>query len=723
MKIKQTPYLLMLVMAMVVIVVTGISIWSLYVTAFEQEQRRLLEVVQSRARMIEAVAHFDAIHSNDAHPDGAIAATLSQVIEANRQFRGFGETGEFTLAKQEGSEIVFLLSNRHLNLDAPRPVPMKSDLAEPMRRALNGISGTVTALDYRGSLVLAAHEPIEDMGWGVVAKIDLAEVRKPFIQASIISIFAAVLMIGLGGGFFLLIARPLIRRLEDGRSYNRMLFDTSPIGLVLCKMDGEIVDVNAAFAAIIGRTIEETKRLSYWDITPEKYARDEQAQLIRLNQDGCYGPYEKEYIHKDGRLVPVRLSGQTIDRKGEAFIWSSVEDITEQKRAEQEKEQLQKQLQQAQKMESIGQLTGGIAHDFNNMLSAILGYTYISISDRAVDPESKLAKHLLEIQHAGERGRDLVVKMLAFGRTSIDKLQAVDGASHITNVIQLLRSTLPSSLIIDIDVSDKVPPVLADPTQLDQVLINLIINAHHAIGDDGKIELSIHGPCHQEGVCSSCHHLFSGEFIEINVRNYNDGIPLDVVSRIFEPFYTTKGVGKGSGLGLSMVHGILHQCKGHILVETEQNVGSNFRLFFQPASTEDLAVVANQIMPPVSVIDNKCIMVVDDEEGITGYLTELLSGWGYQVRAYNDPLVAMEAFKYDASAIDLVITDQTMPNFTGAKLAQKLLSLRPSLPVILCTGYSESINEESAKHLGIAVFLKKPVDSDEFLKAIAKLLS
>ena len=407
---------------------------------------------------------------------------------------------------------------------------------------------------------------------------------------------------------------------------------------------------------------------------------------------------------------PIRMLGVLID-------------IDSIKEAENERWELFQQLQQAQKMESIGHLTGGIAHNFNNILSAVLGFNQLSMRDPSVDPGGKLAKYLLEVQHAGERGRDLVVEMLAFGRSSPGKQQAVDGAALITNVTKLLSPTLPSSLIVDVNITDEVQPLLGNSEQLHHVITNLIINAYHAIGESGNIDLNLSGPHHIDSVCDSCHHPFSGDFIEISVRDNGHGIPADKLDHVFDPFFTTKEVGKGSGMGLSMVHGILHQCGAHILVETEQGVGTNFRLFFQPAFTETPEIVENKIVLPASRIENKCVMVVDDEEGITGYLTELLNNWGYQVCAYNDPLVALAAFKADPSSIDLVITDQTMPNLTGAKLAQRLLLLCPSLPVILCTGYSENIDKKGSQHLGIAAFLKKPVDSEELLSFIAKFIT
>jgi len=419
---------------------------------------------------------------------------------------------------------------------------------------------------------------------------------------------------------------------------------------------------------------------------------------------------QAKIVERDASGKPLRMCGTHTD-------------ITERKKVEQEKENLQNQLQHAQKMESIGQLTGGVAHDFNNLLAAILGYTELSISQFATDPESKLSKYLYEILHAGERGRDLVTEMLAYACSSPTKLQPVDGVSLIQEVTKLLRSTLPASLVVDINVADDVSQLLADPVWLHQVMTNLIINAHHAIGERGTIGINLSRPHEVEGVCSSCFQQFSGEFIEISVRDDGAGIPQDQIDKIFVPFFTTKQVGSGSGMGLPMVHGIMHSCGGHILVETKQGVGTNFRLLFSPALTETIEKAESKVVLPASSDKNKCIMVVDDETGITGFLTELLKNTGYQVRAFNDPLAALELFKSEPDSIDLIITDQTMPNLSGAEFAKEILSLNTGLPVILCTGYSESIDEESALHLGVSVFLKKPVNTKELLESIRTLLS
>ncbi|MEN8170375.1 MAG: diguanylate cyclase [Pseudomonadota bacterium] len=321
----RTPQQLVAIMAFSVIGVLMLTIWLLYEVSLEQQRQRLVEIAQNNARMIEAIAEHeagDAINKDD-------DSTLEQVTRAHSTFQGFGDTGEFMVAKLNGSNINFLLSHRHNTLDKPQAIPFDSPRAEPMRRALQRKSGTLIGLDSRGKSVLAAHEPIAHMGWGIVAKIDVAEIRAPFIKAAMFSALAAVIIILLGSWLILRLTSAITTKLQEAKAHQQDLFELSPIGLALCNMDGEMVNINPAYAEILGRTIEEALTLSYWDITPIKYKAKEDEQLQQLLKTGHYGPYEKEYIHKEGYLVPVRLSGKIIESQGKQYIWSSIEDISD----------------------------------------------------------------------------------------------------------------------------------------------------------------------------------------------------------------------------------------------------------------------------------------------------------------------------------------------------------------------------------------------------------
>lgn len=322
---RRAHYYLIMIMTVIVFLVEGATLGVLYTVGFEQQRQRLLEIVESRAGMIEAMAAGD---------DANAEAVLAQVEASHARFAGFGQSGEFTLASLDGDQIRFLLRHRHGAQEPIRPIAMTDTLAEPMRRALQNTTGTVVGADYRGVRVLAAHHPIGTLGWGIVAKIDVTEIQAPYVRAVAYGVLGSLVLIIAGSRFFIRVLQPMVAGIERQRQYNRMLFNESPMGLVLSDMEGNLIDVNPAFADLIGYTTEEACRLSYWDITPGKYHKQEEAILEQLYTTGRYGPYDKEYIHKDGHRFEVRLSGTLIQRDGTAYIWSTAQDITEAKRQE-----------------------------------------------------------------------------------------------------------------------------------------------------------------------------------------------------------------------------------------------------------------------------------------------------------------------------------------------------------------------------------------------------
>ncbi|MDO8454912.1 MAG: diguanylate cyclase [Sulfurimonas sp.] len=328
-KLLKAPYQLIGVMTFIVFLITTISIYRLYNIGFEQQKKRLTEAVQSQAVMINTIVE----HEIQDHKNSKIdieEEVLKSLMNAHKQFVGFGDTGEYTLARLNKGKIHFLLRHRHTEVDNMDNVSIEhSQLAEPMRRALNSEMGAFIGLDYRSTTVLAAYMPIRSLGWGIVAKIDLAEIQAPYIKETLYGMVGAVFIILFGSMVIGRFIHPLLKEIELSREYNRMLFNESPIGFALTDFEGHMVDVNPAFSKLIGYTEDELFNLSYWDITPQKYEYQEEEQLHKLLSGNFYGPYEKEYIHKDGHLINVRLSGCLIKRDGKLYIWSSIEDISE----------------------------------------------------------------------------------------------------------------------------------------------------------------------------------------------------------------------------------------------------------------------------------------------------------------------------------------------------------------------------------------------------------
>ncbi len=328
-KLLKAPYQLIGVMAFIVFFITIISVYRLYNVGFEQQKKRLTEIVLGQATMINSLVEHEMQDHKYVKMD-IEKEVLESLMNAHKQFAGFGDTGEYTLAKLEKDKIHFLLRHRHKKVDTMEDVSVEhSQLAEPMRRALSGREGASILTDYRGATVLAAYTPIKSLDWGIVAKIDLSEIKAPYIEEALYGMVGAVFIILFGSLVIVRFIHPLIKEIELGREYNRMLFNESPIGFALTDMDGNMVDVNPAFSKLIGYTENELLELSYWDITPQKYKQQEEEQLSKLLREKCYGPYEKEYSHKNGNLINVRLSGCLIERDAKMYIWSSIEDISE----------------------------------------------------------------------------------------------------------------------------------------------------------------------------------------------------------------------------------------------------------------------------------------------------------------------------------------------------------------------------------------------------------
>lgn len=398
-------------------------------------------------------------------------------------------------------------------------------------------------------------------------------------------------------------------------------------------------------------------------------------------------------------------------------------DITERKAAEAERARLQSQLLQAQKMEAIGQLTGGIAHDFNNILASVLGYTSLALQEVQASTDTELRDYLRQIQRAGERASGLVTKMLQFSRA-----RPSEGAASplhvqlaIFEIIKMLRPTIPSSIVIDTELGETATIIKIDPVELHQLITNLIINARDAIAGNGRITVKVRQRrLNGGGLCTVCNATIPSDHVELSVSDTGQGIATRSLGEVFEPFYTTKEVGKGTGLGLSVVHGIVHRLGGHILVSTQVGVGTTISLLFPPVDQHLQTVVNPAPSLPVTATHKVTVMVVDDERALVRLTKIMLERNGYRVLAYSDSRAALQAFMAEPAAVDLVITDQTMPGMTGIELARQINVCRSNLPILLCTGFSEQL--DVVLSAGVRRVLAKPVSMPELLHAITQEL-
>ena len=423
----------------------------------------------------------------------------------------------------------------------------------------------------------------------------------------------------------------------------------------------------------------------------------------------------------DGEVRWIWAAGtHRLNREGNPALMGIVQDITESKHAKEEEEKLKTQLNQAQKMEAIGILAGGIAHDFNNILAAIFGYTEMAMED--APPDSKFANDLDKVLISASRAKDLVKQILGFSRQSnVDRIP-MKIQPLVKESLKMLRASIPSTIAIKENIHPGCEVILADPTQVHQIVMNLCTNASSAMEKTGGVlsigmeTTSVSAPASYD-----VQQLAPGEYVVLTVSDTGPGIRPDIIGKIFDPYFTTKEVGKGTGLGLSISHGIVTGYGGTITVESALGQGASFRAYFPVLQDETKEKEVER--SPEAPRGQGRILYVDDEELLCEMCKDMLERLGYTVMVKSSSNEALAAFINDPTQFDLVITDQTMPEMTGADLARQMLRIRPGLPIILCTGFSNLVDEDSARAIGIREFALKPLTRSSIGKLIRKIFT
>jgi signal transduction histidine kinase len=383
-----------------------------------------------------------------------------------------------------------------------------------------------------------------------------------------------------------------------------------------------------------------------------------------------------------------------------------------------EKTLLEEKLFHAQKMEAIGTLAGGIAHDFNNIIGIIMGFSEIALI--TAPPESKTGEYLQEVFKASVRAKELVNQILTFSRKSQTQRRPLQIGLILKEVLKMLRASLPSTIDLQQDIQPDLPSVMADPTQVYQVLMNLCTNADHAMRNmSGLLHVSLAAVSFDSQAALPHPDLKPGKYQKLTVRDTGHGMDSAVLDHIFEPFYTTKGPGEGTGMGLAVVHGIVKTHEGAILVNSEPGKGTCFELFFPSLDMMAISKPETSIPAPSG---NEHILLVDDEVPLLKAGEQILVSFGYQVTTATGSLEALRMFKAAPHQFDLVITDLTMPKMTGLELSNRIRNLRADIPIILCTGFSEAIQPETVQRLGIRKVVIKPVHWKDLAQVIRQSL-
>lgn len=465
--------------------------------------------------------------------------------------------------------------------------------------------------------------------------------------------------------------------------------------------------------AFIGKTNKELGApedlVLFWEQATQAVWESGQEKVIEFEMPTLRGPG-----YFEARLAPEFAQDGSVES-----VLVISRDITERKQAEEERRQLEIQLRQSQKLEALGTLAGGIAHDFNNILGTMLGYTEALLKRYTENCLEK--KYLKRVYQAGERATELVRQILLFSRSQEHQLTPMHIAPIFDETLNMLRATIPTTIDIRPHIQPNCHPILADATQIQQVIVNLCVNASHAMRETGGILEVVLEDVIYDIDQALVLDLTAGSYLKLTVRDTGCGMPPEVQEHLFEPFFTTKEPGEGAGLGLSVVHGIVKGHHGVITVESAPGQGTTFAIFF-PVTDEPVPQEPQAREPGTVRRDKGYILIVDDEPNLADLYDMVLTRLGYQVTICHTGDEALETFRADPDRFALVFTDQVMPGMTGTQLSQKLLTIRADLPIILVTGYSDTISEIEAKTLGIRHFLMKPVKIHTLIKTIQRCL-
>lgn len=538
-------------------------------------------------------------------------------------------------------------------------------------------------------------------------------------------------------------------RLKASEEKYRALLNYAVDGMIVSDIEGVFLDVNRKTEELLGYTREELLGMKFTDIHPKEELEKVSAAFQAMVEGKTYSCNDTVVLKKDGTTAPVDITGNCIEYNGKRIMQAIFRDITERKRAEdvlhryydelevrvqertmeltqayrslqhemEKRKKAEEQLRHTQKMKAIGTLAGGIAHDFNNILAGIIGFTEMVMDD--TDPASREYRRLELVIKGAQRGRDLVKQILTFSRQVGHEQKPVALSDIVNEGLKLLRPLIPATTQIRSEISTGDDTILADPAQMHQVLMNLCMNSVQAMGKKGgTLEIGVARDHFKKAGQVPVAGMKPGAYVTLTVRDTGCGMKPEIIDRIFDPFFTTRAHAEGSGLGLSVVHGIVQGHDGFVTVESEPERGSLFSIYL-PAIEKSEAADGKE---PRVEGGNECILFVDDEDMLVELNEQRLSQLGYNIVGTTRSAEALRIFRDEPDRFHLVITDYTMPDMNGLDLAKKLLKVRADIPIILCTGYNDDVSPEKVKKAGIREFLLKPQSKQELDRAIRRIL-
>ena len=511
-------------------------------------------------------------------------------------------------------------------------------------------------------------------------------------------------------------------KLQESEERYRKTFEASPYSITISTLNEDrLLDVNDAFCKTSGYTKEEVIGRSGVELKLWDDIEDRDIIVQRLREGEQITNREIKFRRKNGENFIALLSARRLNYRGQECMVSLVTDITEQKKAQKERERLEAQLRQAQKMEAVGTLAGGVAHDFRNILQAIFGYCDILMLD--LREGEKGYEEIGEIQKAASRASELTQQLLTFSRKVESKLRPVDLNHQIRQAYKLLGRTLPKTISIDLQLKEKIQKINADPAQIEQVLLNLAINAKDAMPEGGRLIIETEETFLDDDYCKSHAGARPGEYILLTVTDTGHGMDEETLEHIFEPFYTTKGRGKGTGLGLAMVYGIVKGHGGYIVCYSKPGEGTSFEIYL-PVIEQNEPIINQEkkSKDKVPVGRGEKVLVIDDDQAILDIVEKTLSKFGYVVLTATDGRQGLQVYAQVWNTIDVVILDYMMPEINGIETLKEIRKIHPTAKIILASGYPLTKAHEEVIRDNVRGFLTKPFNIEEMLRQVRQII-